>query len=119
MKWYLAKIVFRIICADGNHTAQFDEQLRLVFAHNAAEAFGKAQQMGNAGEECFYNVDEQMVQWKFINVSELYPLKEMTDGAELYSQISETNDAKSYIDIINNKARYTRNRETSAILELL
>ena len=30
MNWYLAKIVYRIICGDGNHTAQFDEQLRLV-----------------------------------------------------------------------------------------
>ena len=30
MKWYLAKIVYRIICGEGNHTPQFDEQLRLI-----------------------------------------------------------------------------------------
>ncbi|MEP7129294.1 MAG: DUF4288 domain-containing protein, partial [Chitinophagales bacterium] len=29
MNWYLAKIVFRIICGDGLHQPQFDEQLRL------------------------------------------------------------------------------------------
>jgi len=27
MNWYLAKLVFRIICGDGDHTPQFDEQL--------------------------------------------------------------------------------------------
>ena len=32
MNWYLAKIVYRIICGQGNHTAQFDEQLRLIQA---------------------------------------------------------------------------------------
>ena len=30
MKWYLAKMIFRIICGEGEHTPQFDEQLRLV-----------------------------------------------------------------------------------------
>ena len=32
MNWYLAKIVYRILCGEGEHTAQFDEQLRLVSA---------------------------------------------------------------------------------------
>ena len=41
MKWYLAKIVFQIICGDGKHTAQFDEQLRLIAAADEDEAFGK------------------------------------------------------------------------------
>ena len=26
MHWFLAKIVYRIICGSGEHTAQFDEQ---------------------------------------------------------------------------------------------
>jgi len=42
MNWYLAKMVFRIICGDGNHTAQFDEQLRLVSGNSLEEAFHKA-----------------------------------------------------------------------------
>ena len=39
MNWYLAKLVFRIICGEGNHAAQFDEQLRLVNAFTKEEAF--------------------------------------------------------------------------------
>jgi hypothetical protein len=46
MNWYLAKIVYRIICGDGDHTAQFDEQLRLIYAANKEDAFYKAQHIG-------------------------------------------------------------------------
>ena len=38
MKWYLAKVVFRIICGDGEHAAQFDEQLRLIAATDIQSA---------------------------------------------------------------------------------
>ena len=42
MKWFLAKIVYRIICGSGNHTPQFDEQLRLIEADSEEDAFKKA-----------------------------------------------------------------------------
>ena len=38
MNWYLTKIVFQIICGDGDHTPQFDEQLRLIRADKKEEA---------------------------------------------------------------------------------
>ena len=41
MNWYLAKMVYRIICGDGNHTPQFDEQLRLIKAQDEFHAFQK------------------------------------------------------------------------------
>lgn len=46
MNWYLAKMVFRILCGDGNHRAQFDEQLRLISAVSREEAFHKALEWG-------------------------------------------------------------------------
>ncbi|MEK7225456.1 MAG: DUF4288 domain-containing protein, partial [Bacteroidota bacterium] len=51
MNWYLAKIVFRIVCGDGNHLAQFDEQLRLIRADKREEALLKAQLLGSREEE--------------------------------------------------------------------
>ncbi|MDQ3846676.1 MAG: DUF4288 domain-containing protein [Bacteroidota bacterium] len=39
MNWYLTKIIYRIICGNGDHKAQFDEQLRLVEASSKQEAF--------------------------------------------------------------------------------
>lgn len=46
MNWYLAKIVYRIICGEGDHIAQFDEQLRLINAASKVDAFHKAQLIG-------------------------------------------------------------------------
>ena len=48
MNWYLTKLVFRIICGEGHHTPQFDEQLRLVSATDECEAFEKAMAIGRA-----------------------------------------------------------------------
>jgi len=104
MNWYLAKIVFQIVCGNGDHTPQFDEQLRLVSAATKEEAFHKAQQMGKKEEETFFNSKQQLVQWQFINVSELYRLSDLIDGAELYSRIEEKDNAGQYIQVVNQKA---------------
>ena len=104
MKWYLAKIVFRIICGQGDHTPQFDEQLRLVAGISREDAFKRALEMGNKEQDTFYNRKEQLVQWQFINVSELFQLNELIDGAELYSRIEEKENADAYIYTVNQKA---------------
>lgn len=104
MNWYLAKMIFRIICGDGNHTAQFDEQLRLIVAGNKDEAFQKAQLLGGKEQEMFYNNNQQLVQWQFISISELYQLNDLIDGAEVYSRIEEHENAESYLHIIHKKA---------------
>jgi len=104
MKWYLAKMVFRIVCGQGDHTPQFDEQLRLVAGISKEDAFKRALEMGNKEQETFYNLKEQLVQWQFINVSELYQLNELIDGVELYSRIEEKENADVYIYTVNQKA---------------
>jgi len=117
MKWYLAKIVFRIICGNGMHTAQFEEQLRLIGAANEEEAFNKALQRGQQEEESFYNQHRQIVEWKFIDVAELHQLAEMTDGAELYSSIRECEDAGHYSDGVHRKAKHIKERFASSTAE--
>lgn len=119
MNWYLAKIVYRVTCGEGRHTSQFDEQLRLIAAMDKEEAFYKAQQNGQAGEDAFLNQNEQLVQWQFINVSELYRLSSLMDGAEIYSRIEERTDAAVYIDIIHKKAAGIISSGSHEILELL
>jgi hypothetical protein len=118
MNWYLAKIVFRIICGDGDHTPQFDEQLRLISAPSKEEAFKKAKQTGNKEEETFFNRKQQLVQWQFINVSEIYRLSELIDGAELYSRIEERDNAEAYIHIVNQKAENILFTQTHQLLQL-
>ncbi len=118
MNWYLTKMVFRIICGDGNHTAQFDEQLRLVSAGSREEAFHKAQLMGMREEEMFFNNQLQLVQWQFVSVSELFQLNDLIDGAELYSRIEERENPDAYIHIVHKKAEQIRFGNTLEMLNL-
>lgn len=104
MKWYLAKIIYRIICGEGDHCPQFDEQLRLIAANGKEEAFHKAKKMGKEGEDTFINRRNEMVQWQFINVSEINELGELADGTELYSRIEEKDNADAFIYTVNKKA---------------
>lgn len=119
MKWYLVKVIFRIICGEGTHTAQFDEQLRIVEADNETMAFTKAQQIGIDEEQSFFNIKQQIVQWKFINVAELYLLNGFIDGAELYSRIYETDDAEAYTQLTHERAKNIECIETHKLLQLI
>jgi hypothetical protein len=117
MNSYLAKFVYRIICGDGHHNPQFDEQLRVIFANSKQQAYYKALEFGKKEEENFYNQKQQLVQWQFINVSELHLLNELVDGAELYSRIEEKENAESYIHTINKKAENIIFEPSSQLLQ--
>ncbi|MEO6916325.1 MAG: DUF4288 domain-containing protein [Chitinophagaceae bacterium] len=119
MKWYLVKVIFRIICGEGTHTAQFDEQLRIIEAEDEKTAFSKAQQFGINEEQGFLNMKQQIVQWKFVNVAELYLLNEFIDGAELYSSIYETDDADAYTQLTHQRAKNIQCIETHKLLQLI
>jgi hypothetical protein len=119
MNWYLAKIVYQIICGEGHHTPQFDEQLRLIAAPDEQEAFHKAQRIGITEEESFYNDKQHLVRWKFVDVCELYRLSELIDGAELYSRIQEAGSAESYIDMIHRKSEYISGDNVLRSLQLI
>jgi hypothetical protein len=119
MNWYLSKIIFRIICGDGDHTPQFDEQLRLINATDEEEAFRKAMVIGEREQDGFYNHEQKLVQWKFINVAELYKLSGLLDGAEVYSRIQETDDPDRYIEFTNRKAAHLRASGTPKLLQIV
>jgi hypothetical protein len=118
MNWYLAKIVFQIICGDGKHTPQFDEQLRLVEANDEETAFSKAVSIGVSEQETFYNDRKQLVQWRFINVADLYQLN-LIDEAELHSKISEVDRAEDYVNFVNKKAEQIKSKYSYNELQLL
>ncbi len=104
MKWYLAKIVYRIICGDGQHTPQFDEQLRLIKADDSFQAFQKARLLGHREQDNFLNIQDKPVHWKFLDVTELLEVNNFNDGLEIYSQIKEEDDAKLYMNNVKQKA---------------
>ena len=108
MNWYLAKIVYHIICGTGEHKPQFDEQLRLIGAPDPDTAFDKAVELGRDEGRPFLNQQQQLVQWQFLNVTELHRLDELVDGAELYSRVSETEDPEHYTLVAHERARRIR-----------
>lgn len=104
MNWYIAKVIFKISTQGKTDTAQFDEHLRLIEANSFEEAFLKARVLGITEEDHFINDDRQFVKWEFVNISEVIPLHELKDGLEVYSQIHETAEARSYISYVHQKA---------------
>ena len=104
MNCFLAKIIYQIICGEGNHTPQFDEQLRIVEANNEFQAMQKARQIGEKDEISFLNERKKLVRWKFIGVSEINMLPDLVNGAELYSRICETDNADEYIEMIQDRS---------------
>lgn len=119
MNWYLSKISFQIICGEGNHQPQFDEQLRLIAATDEEEALEKARNIGRKEQESFLNQHQKLVQWKFIDVSELYKISDLIDGAELYSRIEEPSSARTYIELIHRKAQHIESHTTHSLLQLV
>jgi len=104
MNWFLTKMVYRILIGNGNHTPQFDEQFRLVLATDKQAAYDKAKQIGNNEADEFYNDRKQLVQWQFVNVSDIYLLGDQLDGAEVFSQTREVSNGDAYTNFIHQKA---------------
>ena len=118
MNWFLAKIVYRIVCGKGEHTPQFDEQLRLIGAEDADAAFAKAQAIGTQEQDSFLNHQRHLVQWQFVNVSELYKISALIDGAELYASVQETDNADIYMQMVHKKAEHIKQNITHKYLQL-
>jgi hypothetical protein len=120
MNWYITKIVFQVIVDGREHIAEFDEQLRVVSADSKEAAFIKATQIGMAEEGSIENMhNNRLIHWKFINITTLYQLKELLDGAEICAATHEPDCAAAYIDMVHKKAAYIQNSDTLEILQLV
>ncbi|MBL7851735.1 MAG: DUF4288 domain-containing protein [Cyclobacteriaceae bacterium] len=102
MNWYVAKIVFRITPVKASTVGQFDEHLRLIRAESLEQAFIKARLLGIREED--EGNEQSQACWEFVNVSELMPLGELCDGAEVYSQVHEVREAGAYIQLVHQRA---------------
>jgi hypothetical protein len=119
MKWYLAKLVFRILCGGGLHTPQFEEQLRLVQAEDALDAFNKAQKMGEAENNARKLAALAGVEWRFLDVTELYPVDIPGTGAEVFSRVYEQEDGHAHQNEVRRKAGYLISHCTEQFLSTL
>ena len=99
----MAKLVYQFICGNGQHTPQFNEQLRLIVAEDALHAFYKARLIGER-ETISITENNLPIKWKFIDVTDILPVDKLSDGAELWSAMNEDTDAELYIRNTQQKA---------------
>jgi hypothetical protein len=104
MKQYLVKLMFNINIDNGNNTSQFDEQMRVVEAHSSEDAFFKARAIGKKEEETFLDSDNKLISWHFIDVAEIYPLENIKDGEQVFSNTRKIKDTRSFISFIRQKS---------------
>lgn len=115
MNWYVAKLIFRITCGDGNHQPQFDEQLRLISASGEKEALRKAQKLIRDEKLVMENKSQSAIRWDFIDMTELCQVGELKDGSEIYCNILEVNDAEEYIEMSHQKALLISQNQHSSV----
>lgn len=87
MKSFTAQIVYRIEC-DGQHTDQYEEQWRLVFAENEEQAVIEARNSGLGEETTFVDRHGRTIYWRMLAVKDLQPV-ELVNGGLLFSMVRE------------------------------
>jgi hypothetical protein len=110
MNWFVVKIVFQIISEDQNFP-QFDEQLRLIDAINQELALEMAHQLGlMQRDEVVINQNGKLI-WKFIAVTEINHLGEISHGTEINYKINEPSNPSNYISLALTKAEGLKNKK--------
>lgn len=99
MNWYLVKLVFQIIRENGTHP-QFDEQLRLVRADEAAWAIEKARVLGWLEQSGFESIEGEKINWKFVEVLDIQKLTSLEDGVHMLSTTIEPTCPRDYLQLV-------------------
>jgi hypothetical protein len=100
--WFIAKLVYQIVCGEGRHRPQFEEQWRLINANDEAEVVVKAQSMAQSETESDA-AGLLPVHWQFVSLVEIIPLNQMADGTELLAITREPYDQQCYLTNIFSK----------------
>ena len=97
-EWYLAELVMKITVADDPRNV-VHQNLVLIRANSAEEAYEKAVQVGNKEEISYDNPTGKAVRFHFEGVSDLIDIMgELEDGEEL--------DFHYTVDMADEKIRY-------------
>ena len=104
MKRYLVKLMFNVNINNGANNSEFDEQVRIIESASIENAFLKARSIGRKEEETFMNDLNEPIKWLFIDVVEIYPLEDIKDGEQVYSNTRKIKDTGSFISYIRQKS---------------
>jgi hypothetical protein len=104
-EWYVARLVWAIRVGNSRNQAQFEEQWRMIQASSETEAHAKAAALGAVEDDTFLNESHHTVRWEFIGVTQIRPLTQPADGAELFSLIREHDNGEGYRNYVTSTAK--------------
>ncbi len=102
MKKYIAQTVFEI-SAIGTVQTEFDIQYRLVLANDAYSALLKALSHAKKQEGSVTPMEGPDLFWKFIGITDLFPVDEVEDGGELFTQTHQTCEPAHYVQFVKQR----------------
>jgi hypothetical protein len=102
---FIAKIVFKINSSAESKETTFDEQLRWIDAESKAEAVLLAQKIGKEEDEKIATGKNNFLHWQFIDVSEIWEVKESVNGRLIYSFTNAENEPADYIKFVKLRAQ--------------
>lgn len=105
MKWFAVNCIYQVICGEGKHSPQFNEQIRLLQALNRLEAVEKVNQQVTQYNVPFKNCVGEKVVWKFLGIASLTEINEIKDGVEVASKILEPKSAENYLKKLKHRIR--------------
>ncbi|MCZ4245737.1 DUF4288 domain-containing protein [Pedobacter punctiformis] len=103
MKWFAVNYVYQIICGEGKHTPQFNEQIRLIKEIDIKSAFKKAKMLATEYNSSFKNFLNENVIWEFVGVGGIAEIVEPGEGVEISSVILEPVSVKDYLEKIKHR----------------
>jgi Domain of unknown function (DUF4288) len=87
MRSFTAQIIYRIEC-NGLSTDQYEEQWRLVYADDEAQALDVARDAGKMEETTFVDRHGRSIFWHMLAVKDVQPV-ELVNGGLLFSMVRE------------------------------
>ncbi len=77
MSWYLARLLFESNVSDQQSEETLcEESMRLVYATDEENAHEKALELGKVSQHNYKNSNGDMVNWRFVDVLEVYDMCE-------------------------------------------
>lgn len=111
MKWFAVNCIYQVICGEGKHAPQFNEQTRLIQAIGQIQALDKARLNAVNFNPPFENCEGEKVVWKFIGVGGISAVEELADGVEVSSSIIEPESADQYLEELKHRNQSLTNQK--------
>ncbi|WP_443939561.1 DUF4288 domain-containing protein [Pedobacter sp. MW01-1-1] len=105
MKWFAITYVYQIICGEGKHAPQMNEQVRLIRADGKKNALAKAIENAESYNTAFSNCEGKTVVWKFVGITSVEEINHPAEGVQITSKIVEPASFDEYFDMLNHRIK--------------